>query len=94
MLDVHVEAKCGTRCAGAVPSRGTAFGAGVRASRRGIGESYAWCVLEEEPAPTRPIDKFARTTAGLVISASMLGLRDVLEGPRDDEPAIVARMGG
>jgi hypothetical protein len=57
-------------------------------------EIYAGCVLEEEPAPTRPIDKFARTTAGLVISASMLGLRDVLEGPRDDEPAIVREWAG
>ncbi|MDQ1532897.1 MAG: hypothetical protein QOF28_658, partial [Actinomycetota bacterium] len=37
-------------------------------------------MLEDEPAPTRPIDRFARTTAGMVLSASMLGLRDVLEG--------------
>ena len=51
-------------------------------------------MLEEEPAPTRPIDRFARTTAGLVLSASMLGLRDVLEGPRDDEPAIVQEYAG
>ena len=51
-------------------------------------------MLEEEPAPTRPVDRFARTTAGLVLSASMLGLRDVLEGPRDDEPAIVQEYAG
>jgi hypothetical protein len=51
-------------------------------------------VLEDEPAPARPIDRFARTTAGMVISASMLGLRDVLEGPREDEPAIVREWGG
>ena len=51
-------------------------------------------MLEDEPAPTRPIDRFARTTAGMVLSASMLGLRDVLEGPRDDEPPIVREWGG
>jgi hypothetical protein len=46
-------------------------------------------MLEEEPAPIRPVERFARTSAGLVLSASMLGLRDVLEGPRDERPAIV-----
>jgi hypothetical protein len=51
-------------------------------------------VLEEEPAPTRPVDRFARTTAGLVLSASLLGLRDALEGPRADEPAIVQEAPG
>jgi hypothetical protein len=48
----------------------------------------------EEPAPTRPIDRFARSTAGLVVSASMFGLRDVIEGPRDEEPAIVREWAG
>ncbi len=51
-------------------------------------------MLEEEPAPPRPVDRFARTTAGLVLRASLLGLRDVLEGPRDDEPAIVQESPG
>jgi hypothetical protein len=51
-------------------------------------------MLEEEPAPPRPVDRFARTTAGLVLSASMLGLRDVLEGPREDRPAIVEEHTG
>lgn len=51
-------------------------------------------VLEEEPAPTRPIDKFARTTAGVMLTASLFGLRDALEGPRDDEPVIVAEFSG
>ena len=50
-------------------------------------------MLEEEPAPTRPVDRFARTTAGLVVSASLLGLRDVLEGPRD-EPPVIAEFSG
>jgi hypothetical protein len=56
--------------------------------------AYPGVVLEEEPAPPRPVDRFARTTVGLVLSASMLGLRDVLEGPRDDEPAIVQEYAG
>jgi hypothetical protein len=51
-------------------------------------------MLEEEPAPPRPIDRFARTSAGLVLRASLLGLRDVFEGPRDDEPAIVQEQAG
>jgi hypothetical protein len=51
-------------------------------------------MLEEEPAPIRPVDRFARTSAGLVLSASMLGLRDVLEGPRDERPAIVEEHKG
>ena len=56
--------------------------------------TYAHAVLEEEPVPTRPLDRFARTTAGLVLSASLLGLRDVLDGPHDDEPAIVQESSG
>jgi len=51
-------------------------------------------MLEEEPAPPRPVDRFARTTAGLVLQASLLGLRDALEGPRDDQPAIVEEWSG
>jgi hypothetical protein len=51
-------------------------------------------MLEEEPAPPRPVDRFARTTAGVMLSASLLGLRDALEGPRDDEPAIVVEFSG
>jgi len=51
-------------------------------------------MLEEEPAPPRPVDRFARTTAGLILQASLLGLRDALEGPRDDEPAIVEEWSG
>jgi hypothetical protein len=39
----------------------------------------------------RPIDRFKRSTAGTVLSAGLLGLRDALEGPTErEEPAIVA----
>jgi hypothetical protein len=51
-------------------------------------------VLEDEPTPDRPVDRFARTTAGVLLRASLLGLRDALEGPRDDEPAIVEEWSG
>jgi hypothetical protein len=43
-----------------------------------------------ENAPPRPVDKFRRTTAGTVIAAGMLGLRDALEGrPEKEETAVV-----
>jgi hypothetical protein len=44
----------------------------------------------EEHAPPRPVDKFRRTTAGTMVAAGMLGLRDALEGrPEKDEIAVV-----
>lgn len=44
-----------------------------------------------EPGLVRPVDRFRRTAAGSVVAASMLGLRDALEGrPERDEPAIVS----
>jgi hypothetical protein len=44
---------------------------------------------------SRPVDRFHRTTAGTVIAAGMLGLRDALEGrPEKDEPAIVVDAPG
>jgi hypothetical protein len=45
----------------------------------------------DEPAPPRPVDRFRRTTAGTVVAAGLLGLRDALEGrPEREEPAIVS----
>ena len=44
----------------------------------------------EEHAPPRPVDRFRRTTAGTVVAAGLLGLRDALEGrPEKEEPAVV-----
>jgi hypothetical protein len=38
----------------------------------------------------RPIDRFRRSSAGTVIAAGLLGVRDALEGrPEREEPAIV-----
>jgi hypothetical protein len=39
----------------------------------------------------RPIDRFRRSSAGTVIAAGLLGVRDALEGrPEREEPAIVS----
>jgi hypothetical protein len=40
----------------------------------------------------RPIDRFRRSSAGSVIAAGLLGVRDALEGrPEREEPAIVTQ---
>jgi hypothetical protein len=44
-----------------------------------------------EPAP---IEKFHRTSIGMTLAAGMLGLRDVLETPKSEEPAIVEDWAG
>lgn len=43
---------------------------------------------------TRPIDKFRGTAVGSVLAAGLLGLRDVMEPVRDEEPAIVQDYSG
>jgi hypothetical protein len=44
----------------------------------------------EEGKWERPIDRFRRSSAGTVIAAGLLGVRDALEGrPEREEPAIV-----
>jgi hypothetical protein len=44
-----------------------------------------------EPAP---IQKFRTTAVGSVLAAGLLGLRDVIEPPKDEEPAIVESWAG
>ncbi|HWS46609.1 MAG TPA: hypothetical protein VN636_12165 [Acidimicrobiia bacterium] len=44
-----------------------------------------------EPAP---IEKFHRTPVGMVFAAGLLGLRDVIEPPKDETPAIVEDWAG
>jgi hypothetical protein len=40
--------------------------------------------------PSRPVDRFRRTSAGAVVAAGLFGLRDALEGrPEQEEVAIV-----
>jgi hypothetical protein len=50
---------------------------------------------EGEPhAEPRPIDRFRSTAVGSVMAAGLLGLRDVLEPPKDEDPAIVVDWSG
>jgi hypothetical protein len=44
-----------------------------------------------EPAP---IERFHRSSIGVVLAAGMLGLRDVLEPEKDERPAIVEDWAG
>ncbi len=43
-------------------------------------------VAHADPAP---IERFRRTSIGTALAAGLLGLRDVLEPPKDETPAIV-----
>lgn len=43
---------------------------------------------------SRPIERFHRSPVGALFAAGLLGLRDVLEPPKDDEPAIVEDWSG
>jgi hypothetical protein len=42
----------------------------------------------------RPIERFRRGAVGGVLAAGMLGLRDVIEGPKDTDVAIVETTSG
>ncbi|MFM8236395.1 MAG: hypothetical protein ACKOBG_01375 [Actinomycetota bacterium] len=46
------------------------------------------------PPAVRAIDRFQHTAIGGVLAAGMLGLRDVFEPERDDQPAIVQDWSG
>ena len=48
----------------------------------------------EEHAEPPPIEKFRRTAVGSVFAAGLLGLRDVLQPPKDEEPAVVQDWSG
>jgi hypothetical protein len=45
-------------------------------------------------AAPAPIERFRRTSIGTALAAGMLGLRDVLEPPKDETPAIVEDWAG
>jgi hypothetical protein len=48
----------------------------------------------EAHAEARPIDRFRSSAVGSVMAAGLLGLRDVFEPPKDEEPAIVVDWSG
>jgi len=57
----------------------------------GVDEGVDAPVDADGEAWERPIDRFRRSSAGTVIAAGLLGVRDALEGrPEREEPAIVA----
>jgi hypothetical protein len=45
-------------------------------------------------AAPRPIERFRRTSVGTALAAGLMGLRDVLEPPKDETPAIVEDWAG
>jgi hypothetical protein len=49
--------------------------------------------IEGHAAPA-PVERFRRTAIGSVLAAGMLGLGDVLEGRKDNTPAIVEDWAG
>jgi hypothetical protein len=48
----------------------------------------------EPQAPARPIQRSHRSAPGLIAAAGLMGLREALVGPKDDEPAIVEDWAG
>jgi hypothetical protein len=55
--------------------------------------------LTDEPDETPhaappPIERFHRSPVGVVFAAGLLGLRDVIEPPKDETPAIVEDWAG
>jgi len=49
---------------------------------------------DDEHAPPTPIKRFEQSAAGVVLSAGLLGLRDVLEGPKKEEVQVVSDWSG
>jgi hypothetical protein len=43
--------------------------------------------------PSRSVDRFRSTTAGMMLSGIGLGLRDILEGPREEAPIEIEAAG-
>ncbi len=48
----------------------------------------------EPEATPRPMQRLHKTTPGLMLAAGMIGLRDAMFGPQDEEPAIVEDWSG
>jgi hypothetical protein len=42
---------------------------------------------------TRAVDRIRRSTAGAMLAGGMIAIRDILEGERNDPPAIVQQAG-
>jgi hypothetical protein len=49
---------------------------------------------EEPPRPIQPVRRRSSTASGSILAAAMLGLRDVLEGPKKEKIVIQAEVPG
>ena len=49
---------------------------------------------DDDHAPATPIQRFEQSAAGAVFAAGLLGLRDVLEGPKKEEVQVVTDWSG
>jgi len=47
----------------------------------------------EDIPPTRSVDRFRRTTAGMMLGAATLAVRDLLEAPRETAPIEIEAPG-
>jgi hypothetical protein len=59
----------------------------------GDGEDGGDSAVEGHATPP-PIERFHRSAIGTALAAGMFGLRDVLEPPKDETPAIVEDWAG
>jgi hypothetical protein len=50
--------------------------------------------LNDPEDHARPIDRFRATATGTVLAAGLLGLATALEGPKDEEVAVVTEYSG
>lgn len=51
-------------------------------------------MLEDAPAGATPTQRFARSAAGTLLAAALLGVRDALEGRPEEEPAVIDAWAG
>jgi hypothetical protein len=56
--------------------------------------SHVIVLEDDERAEPAPIEKFHRTTPVMILAAGLLGLRDVIEPPKNEEPPIVEDWSG
>jgi hypothetical protein len=56
-----------------------------------LGDDDAYPAAHAEPAP---IERFHQTAVGSMLAAGLLGLRDVLEPTKQEEPAVVVDYSG
>jgi hypothetical protein len=56
--------------------------------------AYVGAVLEAPPPKPTPTQRLARSPAGVALAAAMIGVGEVLEPSKREEPPIVVEYGG